>query len=1069
MWLAMRLECSRGAASVLLWGAVFFACPLLALDPAKALSQYDCRSWTRQQGLPASAVNAVIQAKDGFLWVGTQKGLVRYDGIEFKTIPLPQTPLLRNQIISCLAPAADGGLWFGVAGSGFGAYHQATGFSLVTNESWVSVQMLTTAVRETSDGALWVCSRAGTARRISADTNRSLFLGELPDGTALFEDSRQRVWVGTADEGLFYWKGGSLARFPDDSLKAAAVLAMAEDPAGRLWMGTRAGLRCYDAQFRPVEIPPLYTQVRALLADRHGALWIGTTGDGLVRYQEGRYTSLLKPGGLANNFVTSLCEDREGSLWIGTRQGLTQLSDVKFPLFTENEGLFGGDVHGLAADAHFGIWIATSRGFCRFDGHSATNIVSEAGFSNHYLKRVFPARDGDIYVINGGKKIEVVSQGKVVARFQHTNGWPSAFAEDRDGVIAAIGGGLFRVNRQRLERFAFKEANPPAFYWIRNLFTCPDGSLLVASANGIFRIKDGAFRQWSMPEGLKNPDMSFVCEDHQGVIWAGSSDGIARVDDHQVRCFTREDGLPDNFILSILPDVQGWFWVHCSLGLFRVSRESLDRGARGGGPALDCIVYDGPEAVKTIDTAEVEFTACQTGDGRLWFPMTQGVVMVDPANLATNPVAPVVRIESARVDGWECVGKGRPTAPPGHGDLQIQYAATSFIASRRVGFRRWLEGYEPQWVDAGVQRTAHYTNLKPGSYRFHVQACNSDRIWSPVGDSIEVILRPHFHQTVWFGVLCGGLGVAAVSGGIARILRRQRRKHRDLELANEQLEALIRERTGQLIEASRRAGMAEVATTVLHNVGNVLNSVNVSATLVRQKVTVADAARLGKVVAFLRPYGEDPARLQADPAKLRQLITYLETLTGVLTVEKTELLKELDCLSGNVEHIKEIVAMQQAHARVGGVQETVPPAALFEDALRIHAAAYERHGISVVREFAPIASMNVDKHKTLQILVNLLDNAKHACKAAPPAARLVKVRLSLAATSRARFEVIDQGVGIAREDLTRIFCYGFTTRKDGHGFGLHSAALAATEMGGSLEAHSDGPGRGATFTLELPL
>jgi signal transduction histidine kinase len=268
--------------------------------------------------------------------------------------------------------------------------------------------------------------------------------------------------------------------------------------------------------------------------------------------------------------------------------------------------------------------------------------------------------------------------------------------------------------------------------------------------------------------------------------------------------------------------------------------------------------------------------------------------------------------------------------------------------------------------------------------------------------------------------------------------------------------------------ASRQAGMAEVATGVLHNVGNVLNSVNVSASLVMDSVRTSRAASLAKVVDLFDKHQADLAEFLTRDEKGKQLHAFLAGLNDHLVAERTSLLAELNSLSGNIEHIKEIVAMQQANAHRFGVVETAQPADLMESALKMNEAAYSRHHVELIREYEEVPSVLVDKHKVLQILINLLQNAKRACTQGAAKDRRVTVHIRRHGDRAVRLEVADNGIGIPPENLTRIFAHGFTTQADGHGFGLHTGALAAKQLGGTLTAHSDGPGRGANFILELP-
>jgi PAS domain S-box-containing protein len=273
----------------------------------------------------------------------------------------------------------------------------------------------------------------------------------------------------------------------------------------------------------------------------------------------------------------------------------------------------------------------------------------------------------------------------------------------------------------------------------------------------------------------------------------------------------------------------------------------------------------------------------------------------------------------------------------------------------------------------------------------------------------------------------------------------------------------------QLVEASRVAGMAEVATTVLHNVGNVLNSVNISASLVADKVKNTKTANLSRAANMLSEHTTDLADFLTRDPKGSKLPAYFASLAECLVTEQNEMLAELSSLCANIEHIKEIVAMQQAYAKVAGMQESLKATELLEDALRLNAGAVERHHVQVIREFSETPLLLVDKHKVLQILVNLMRNAKYALEDRGPGDKRMILRTARGENGSVRISIIDNGVGIAPENLTRIFEHGFTTRQNGHGFALHSGALAARQMGGNLTCCSEGPGQGATFTLELPL
>ena len=1173
------------------------------LDPAKNLAQFNCQSWTRQTGLPANGINAITQTKDGYLWLGTQNGLVRFDGNEFKLFLLPSLPQFRRQSIATLARSGDGGLWFGINNSSFGHFDGEDRFTTIDAAPWVTPIMNVLSVRELRDGSLWVAADSGAARFTDRSTNANVIADQIGSVTVVCEGSQGRVWLGTSERGLYYWEQGRLMPFPDASLQSASIRAVAEDVSGQLWVGTSAGLRCYDAKFQPKEIPAFYTEVKALLADPRGPVWIGTSGGGLGCFKNGQLMFLRKKDGLVNDSVTAVFADQEGSLWVGTREGLSLLTDVKLPIFGVAEGLPEGLVHGVAAAKDGGLWAGTSTGLSKLTRTGVTNYSSETGLGNIYLKRVFESRSGDVYVITGDKKIEILSEGRVVGR--HANGnWPTAFTEDSQGVIAAFGGELFRINRDQMIPYRFKQDPPPPFYWIRDLCVTRKGDLLVASVNGVYRIKDGEVEQWVAGNGLSDSSAHCMIEDADGAIWVGLTTGISRIKQGRISNITRTNGLLENYIFALALDERDWLWVNSSSGIYRVPRRSLNAFADGLTNHVECVAHDGLDSVKTTETTEVEYSIAKTADGRIWLPSPQGVILIDPQNLATNLVAPPVRIQQARINGVTMSARRPVAVQPGKGEVEISYVALSFLTPQKIRFRYRLEGYDTDWVNAKGRQSAFYTNLKPGRYRFLIQACNADGIWNERGDSFEFELPPHYYQTAWFKVLLGLAGLTVLLGIYLWRFRHLQKKQEKLHAANALLESRIQERTSeleeqrnllrtlidhlpdnvfvkdtqsrmvlnnqahaqhlgavdpqavlgktdfdffpreiatpfyeseqqllktgepfngeevsqsvstgaqlwsrttkvplrdregkiiglaginrditerkqwearleslhrQLVDASRQAGMAEVATSVLHNVGNVLNSVNVSAGVVADRVKNSAADNLERVALLFREHQHDLAHFLTQEEKGRHLVQYVESLVARLATEKTSVLAELACLVRNIEHIKEIVTMQQSHARKVGVHEILNPTDLVEDALRLQEASFMRHQVKLRREFASLPSVTLDRHKAMQILVNLLQNAKRACEENTAVTGEIIIRVGPVGMDRFKVEVEDNGVGIPAENLTRIFSHGFTTRKNGHGFGLHSGALAAKQMGGSLLAESAGPGQGARFTLELPL
>jgi PAS domain S-box-containing protein len=1182
-------------------GLLLAGLPVLALDPGKSIHQFNCQNWTRQTGLPVGRINAIAQTKDGFLWLGAQQGLVRFDGVAFTLIPLDES-VARGREVRSLAASRRGDLLMAIYNGVFVRFDGAK-LTAIDDPSWPRANFTSKTIMEARNGTLWAGANLGVGCAVPGAPAAGYFVDTQPGRVwTICDDVEGRIWAGLDNGSLLCLTKGARMAVDDPALAHEIINALAADGSGHLWVGGAKALRRYDGEGRPTDLPVQLTEVNALLLDRHGVLWVGTEREGLFRYHEGRFTNLRAADGLVSDHITALCEDAEGSLWVGTRDGLSQLSDVKFPVFTEKDGLVPGSGHMVAASRRGGLWFASSQGVCRFDGRKTTDVIGDTVLTDRYVKQVAEGPNGDVYLTDGKLNLDVLVGDRPGDRYACPK-WPEALAVDDEGVLVGLGRTLMRARDGKLLPYAFAEGQETDFQWFDHLYVARDGAIWLPAYSGIYRIKEGRTQRFLPPDARPADRLHFLMEDVDGSIWVASSVGLIRIKDGRLRRITMKDGLGDNHIYALVADDHGYFWLDSSRGILRAARQSLNDFADGRATAVVCEVYEGLEAVKYNDRTDQEYSGCKTADGRIWFPNVHGVLMIDPTNFFTNKIAPPVLIENVRVDGRVQPGRESLVLPGGAKQVEFFFTVPSFIAPQKIRVRYRLEGLDETWVEAGARRSVLYSGLRPGRYTFRVQACNSDGVWNTVG-AVCTFERPRrFHETAWFHALCGLAGLAVLLGAYRWKVRLMVRRQRKLQAAHDQLEAKVAERTGelafeqgllrtlldnlpdkiyfkdtqsrfvrtgkaqaqtlgaaspaevigrtdfdyfgekharqafadeqevmrtgqpllgkveqedrpdgrvtwaltskipwrdkdgkiigtfgvskditaikeaqraveelhkQLVETSRQAGMAEVATSVLHNVGNVLNSVNVSATLVGDRLRASKVANLPKLVAMLQDHAADLADFLANDPKGRAITPYLASLGGELVAEQGMLLKEIEELRKNIEHIKEIVAMQQSYAKVSGLVEAVPLAEIVEDAIRINAGALDRHQVTLVRDYAARPTLTLERHKVMQILVNLIRNAKYACDDGGRPDKTITIRLAQE-DDWVRLSVIDNGIGIPPENLTRIFGHGFTTRKEGHGFGLHSGSLTAKELGGSLVAHSDGPGTGATFTLNLPL
>jgi PAS domain S-box-containing protein len=779
---------------LLFLGDVF---PALALDPNRSLFQYNCRIWRRANGLPANAVTSIAQSANGRLWLGTSQGLVLFDGVGFSVFTLSEDEAIGSKVITSLAGQTSGGLWLGLDRGGL-AFFDGKQFCPLKQEEWnLPVPTTIRTVLPLRDGTMLIGGCGFAGKLIGTNAFESLIPTNNADVFSVCEDVNGRIWMGTADDGLFYLEHGQMKRFPDPSLRNLIISSIVVDPAGNIWLGTVNGLRCYGANFRYKQVSIIPSQPRALLLDRHGVLWIGTATSGLYRYFNGQFTSMTREDGLASDRILSLAESDDGSLWVGTEDGLSQLSDVKFPILSSKEGLVDDDCLAVAASPQGGIWAGTANGVSRFrDGHFENfgqNGLS--GLASRWVKRLFAARNGDLYYIDASKNLGLIRGDHVVTSWTNSV-WPRAVAEDSRGILVAIVGDLMRIENDKIVPVRLADGSSVSLRWISDVLVAGDDSIWVAATEGVFQIKDEVIHNWCHSNGVYQSTFYFLSKDDNGNIWAAQNTGIARFKNGVMRQVTRKQGLHEDFVYAMVPDQHENFWMDSSRGIFSVSQGDLNAVAEGTAKRVHCSVYEGENAVKSNDKGAQEYSGCCSLDGRIWFPSSKGIIMIDPTNVPSNPRPPVVSIEHVRINGQEYRPDQEPVLQPGPGNLEFDYSALDYQAPQKIQYRYQLSGYDSEWVNAGSRHEAFYTNLKPGRYRFQVQARNADGVWSTSGTSFALELPREFVKTPAFRVAClvAALGFGAYLWWVWHL----RRRHAQLEQTRALLESKVQERTSEL-------------------------------------------------------------------------------------------------------------------------------------------------------------------------------------------------------------------------------------------------------------------------------
>ena len=1058
-----------------------------ALDPSLQLSQYVLDTWQTGEGLPQNSADTIARTPDGYLWIGTEEGLARFDGIQFTVFNHNNESAIPSKDIVVLYVDRSAKLWIGTQ-DGLAVFENGHFKAYNTVPGLTHVGIL--AILEDKTRRIWVGTTNGLVE-IDGDRIRTFGTSDgLRDSVieALLEDRNGVLWVATATGALHVYDGKAF-RLAQLGTQATGELvsAMYADTDGALWFGTTSGSLYRNAGDRSELVAPrgrLGSAVHALTGDRDGNLWIATIGGGLVRLRDGVFSALASSH-FPSDDLAALYEDSEGSLWIGSRGGgLSRLRNGKFAPIGEPEGLQGNVAWTIVPRAVGGIWVGTDAGLSSYDGTTVRHIAEPKGFENMRVRALLEDPDGTLWVGTDGAGVYRRDREHVTG-FSRRNGLSSnsvnAICEDRQGRIwigTNAGLDLLQGGKITSVQSLLHLSGPTP---IGVIHEDRHGSLWVATAsNGVFVIDDHNTRHLGLADGLPSSYVIAIYEDERGVIWLGTAEGLAVWREGKISSLAGAAKALQETIAQVLEDDQHRIWITSNKGLTSIPRATLDALADGALEVSGMQSYDVADGLRTAEFDGGNSSAgSRTADGRLWFPSIRGIVAVDPAHIRTNTLAPAVRIEQVKVDAAPMPVIDGIELSPGRQQMEFHYTALSLISAQRSRFRYRLEGFDQNWVDAGNRRTAYYTRLPPGTFTFRVIASNNDGVWNNSGATYSFTVKPYFYQTWWFILISAVVVVLLARAWYHWRVRHLRRladalseqvadRTRDLELANKQM----RQAQNTLVTTARQAGMAEIANNVLHNVGNVLNSVNVSAALIGSKLRDSKLGGLAKAANLMNEHAADLGSFITFDERGKALPAYFNKLATALAQEKQGISDELDSLTRSVDHIKEIVATQQSYSGATSVTELVQVKDLLEDALRMNIGSIAHHKINIVKEFSEVPSVLLDRHLMLQILINLIGNAKHAVNANSQQPHQIKLKVDIAETAdspRLRIRIEDNGEGIAPENLTRLFAHGFTTRKNGHGFGLHSCALAVKEMKGSITAFSDGLGRGAAFVLELPM
>jgi signal transduction histidine kinase/ligand-binding sensor domain-containing protein len=755
------------------FAALYFSVPA-------ARAQYYFDKWDTGSGLPQNTVGAIRQTRDGYLWLATLDGLVRFDGVKFRIFTVGNTEGFNNNRFRLLHETPDGALWIG--SEEFGVMRYRDGRFRAFTESEGLPTNSPHALATDTDGSLLVMTTPGIAR----------FNGERFDKLPVGTSNNTRtcpaqgggLWL-LDESGLRRVRGGAV---DEVRLKKALpvkndyVPVCFEDKAGAVWIAGQfgqilvAGKGGETIRFGAENGLPAAAPVYFIDEDRDGVFWLGTS-DGLLRFANNRFERYDTGDGLSDKNLLSFHEDREGNLWFGTSLGgLNRLSHRAISVLTTKDGLAGDGVYPIYEAGDGAIWVGAG-GLTRIKGDELTRFTPEK--TGVYADVTAIAEDGEgrLWLGTSGG-VGFLRDGKFTD-FRNNFALPVGtytvwtIHQDRAGVIwFGTSHGLVKMSAagDNFEIFTTAQGLPSSD--IKVIHEDRRGRLWLATYGGLSVWENGAFKNFTTRDGLSSDRVRSLYEDADGeTLWLGTYDGgLNRFRDGKFTAYTTKNGLFSDGVFQILPDEAGYFWMSSNQGIYRVPRQELEDFAAGKIQAVTSEAFGRRDGLLNTEcNGGRQPSGVRARDGRLWFPTQEGAAIVNPSIVKTNPLPPPVVIEGVVIDQKSIELGENIRISPNQSNLEIAYTGLSFVKPEQVRFRYKLEGLDEDWVEAGTRRTAYYSHLPPNEYVFRVMAANSSGVWNEAGASIRLTVHPPFWRTWWFVALA----VSAVFGLIYFILRQR--------------------------------------------------------------------------------------------------------------------------------------------------------------------------------------------------------------------------------------------------------------------------------------------------------
>jgi signal transduction histidine kinase/ligand-binding sensor domain-containing protein len=785
--------------------------------------------WQGEKGLPQNTVTGLAQTSDGYLWLSTLDGVARFDGVRFKMFKTGDTPALGSGRIRFLFTGRHGELWLSTQEGGVVRFQDGRFTPLALPDSQ-GPRAAVTQVAEDETGALWLSTEDGLVGRLAEGRYSVISTQWSTGGRAGFEvraDVRGRLWA-LSNSGLYEMLGERLV--PAVEGKPGEYSIHCPSRSGGWWLSAGGQIRLWrEGRWVAVAGNPgvAADNITCAAEDHSGHLWVGTAANGLfLCATNGAITQFTKSDGLSSVSVRTLLEDSEGNLWVGMQDGgLIRLRLPLFAVYGPNQGLSSERTTTVSEGPDGDLWVGTDGyGLNRLRGETARPVSSESPGALFRVASVLADKRGGVWagLRSGGFFRWEEGRYSPVIGYDFAGHSTRSLFEDSHGVVwvgqrytkalVRVDGGAVRTIElpQSMSAWDIRVAAEDA---AGNMWFGTDGA-------GLLRWSEGQFTRFTRENGLSSDFVWALRSEPDGALWIGTyGGGLTRLKDGRAVSCTTRHGLVDDVICHIADDGRGQYWFSSNQGIFRVDKGELNQFAEGRRTRIQCVAYGRSDGLPALECeGGCQPAGCRSRDGRLWFPTIRGLVVVDPADVNTNTIAPPVYIESIVVDGkvieasdWHkdtgaqpragaspAPSSARPLKPgpleiaPGSRRFRFHYTGLNFSAPEQLRFRHRLEGVDAGWVDTGGQRDASYNQLAHGTYTFRVQACNREGVWNQAGDVLAFTVLPHFWQTGWFTALFLVTFGGAVGWSVRYVLRR---RHKRQVRSLQHLHALERERT----------------------------------------------------------------------------------------------------------------------------------------------------------------------------------------------------------------------------------------------------------------------------------